>query len=617
MTYQSELETKLNFYTNIVIDIDGTKFSKNQVDSGLVIDTDKVGMVDTISINPTQVDLKSSLSTIDSATIRIIDRGNTFSVALYIGNDEGALIGKNVKIYVGRNTGSFDWSDYLLINEYRIKSISKDKNFYTISAKSQIDKAINRSFLFKGNLDNDIIGYPTSITIESDVDVSSDINHVFVESELIQFTSKTYSAGVLTLTGLTRGVLGSDIEDHEQGSECNFVFKIEENPIDILLKMLISTAGDGSSYDVYPDGAGIAEDLIDITSFTAIKNNYFPTSTFQIYIYDIDKTLEFLQNEILIPINCRLSQSGINKKITLVILDQFDYSSTPQIIDEDVTLPNPNWSLSEDGVVNRLVIDWDYREGDESFRKSNIFTNSQSIAKYGIKQEKLEFKGIKTALDGNLTIAEFASRYLGRFSTPRAEIGCTTFIKKELIAVGDKVTFIHSEIPQQGEGLGINTVVEVLKKSVNFKKGTLDFDLIFTSYSNSRIGVIAPSPILNMTIYGQDSFDIPSWLVVYYGVGYKCRLWSISSNAYLPDAVNTILDITGNTLTFENNWTTTLSDDVILKFADYDDCSEIQLKRFAFIGYRAADYNDDYNNDHLIGGDGKFADGKKAYQIIL
>ena len=68
---------------------------------------------------------------------------------------------------------------------------------------------------------------------------------------------------------------------------------------------------------------------------------------------------------------------------------------------------------------------------------------------------------------------------------------------------------------------------------------------------------------------------------------------------WVGDPVNTITGISGDTITFENNWATTLiNNDYKITFANYDDVTD-QQKRFCFI-------SDDGNN---------FSDGLPSYLI--
>ena len=92
-------------------------------------------------------------------------------------------------------------------------------------------------------------------------------------------------------------------------------------------------------------------------------------------------------------------------------------------------------------------------------------------------------------------------------------------------------------------------------------------------------------------------------------VGFTIRLFkdgpevmgNPTAGSYLPDDVNIIESIVGNTVTFTNDFISVLGTDIVLKMADYDLASEEQKARYAFIGENA----------------GFFNDGSKSYQIIF
>ena len=73
-----------------------------------------------------------------------------------------------------------------------------------------------------------------------------------------------------------------------------------------------------------------------------------------------------------------------------------------------------------------------------------------------------------------------------------------------------------------------------------------------------------------------------------------------TAGSYLLDAPNIIKSITGNEVEFENDFTTTLQIGFWVKFADYDNATDVQKAKFAFVGSNT----------------GFFNDGSKSYQII-
>ena len=109
MSFETESANK-QFQLNIVLQIDGVYYSQFQVDSGLTIDSDKLGVVHQARINPFSVDLRSVRTTIQSLSFTLLDKDEIISVA--IGNSPTQLVDVEVIMYVGYITGSFDFADY-------------------------------------------------------------------------------------------------------------------------------------------------------------------------------------------------------------------------------------------------------------------------------------------------------------------------------------------------------------------------------------------------------------------------------------------------------------------------------------------------------------------------
>ena len=74
MSFDTIIDTEGELTPNLVVKFEtDTPFyiSKHQVDSGLTIDADKIGLVDSFTVNPVQVDLLRSTQTINKTQIKI------------------------------------------------------------------------------------------------------------------------------------------------------------------------------------------------------------------------------------------------------------------------------------------------------------------------------------------------------------------------------------------------------------------------------------------------------------------------------------------------------------------------------------------------------------------
>jgi len=601
-TLTNSLDQNFEFKNNLVVLIDGTYFGKYQPDSGLVIDADKL-LVNSATINPTQIDLRRATTQINSTTVNIlngtVEDGPTF--ASFVGQDDNALIGKEIRLFFGRVNEGIPFSEYLEISKYIISDVSLSNNFYKIRAKSQEDKALEPAFDQQGTLDSSINDVVASVDVNTETDIFPSTGIIKVGSEYMLYSGTSFSSEITTFTISARGYISSTAASHTAGAQVNYVQELNGNPIDLIVQLLVSSGG-GGSYDVLADGAGIDNTLVDVAAFEAIRDEYFSSDVFTLYFSDADKLLVDIERELLVPNNVRIIKNSMDNLISIAILDQSDFSIDAGEIDDSMTLINtPKWKISKNGLQTVVKVQWNWIEGLQKYTRSKTFKAPQDILDiYGeIKGVGLKFKGVQTADNGDNIAADRANRYLSRFSTPRATIKLSSFSTAFSYNIGDKIRVTAKHLPQAGGSLGFGSVVELVNRSFNSATGVLKFGFRFTSYTNLRQGLISPSPFLDLAIDSQFTFEVPDGSC--YKVGYVLKLWDYASNAYHTDPVNTVHSINGNFITMTNAWTTPLTSNEVLFFADYDEVDADQKSRYAFIV-----------NDTDF-----FTDGSKGYEIIL
>lgn len=598
MSYETELTNK-QFQTNIVLKIGGVYYSNDQVDSdtgnligtGSGVPVEHLGLVTGARINPIEFDIKTVNSTVQTLSFDMLDKDGLISQEM--GISPTAFLEETVLCYAGFITGSFDFADYKLISQTVIKKITKKSNGYTFECTEVVNLLDGVAFDLVGTLNGDINGVATSLTLNDAGDFPSS-GMLLIDDEYMVYSGKAGNV----LTGLSRANLNSTPDDHEDQSNVYFVYDSGDvNPIDYMLQIMISPGG-GGPYDVLTDGLGIDESMVDIASFEQIRDLTYPSDEYHFYLSNIGKVSTFLQQQILLPTRTRIfAKNGL---ISLGILDEVDYEGTTTIVDEDAITSTPQWTINSDKIVNVVVVNFGYSEGEDRFSRQIVVRDEDSITNYGEKPAlTYSFKGIKAALNGGSIAQSLATRLLARLATPQAEIAVSTHFDKSDIAIGDNMNLIHRYIPQQGGGLGINAQLEVMSRSVDFSLGKADFKVAYTSYANLRIGLIAPSNQL-LSVVSQKIFTIDPAQAVFWKVGFKIVLFNVVSNSFMPDAVNEIVDVTGDQITVLNDFTTTLTLNHMIRFADYDQVNDEQRNNYAFVGYNG----------------GTFGDGSKSYQIV-
>lgn len=609
-TLTNSLDTSFEFKNNIVVLIDGTYFAKYQPDSGLVIDSDKL-LVDAASINPTQIDLRRATTQINSSTVKILDgvTDDLYTFAAFIGADDNALVGKEITIFFGRVNEAIPFSEYLEISKYIINDVTLTGNFFNIRAKSQEDKAILPAFEQQGTLDSSINDSVLSVALETEDDIFPSAGGIIkIGSEYMLYSAAVFASSITTFTISARGYLQSTANSHTAGDQGTFVQALVGNPIDLILQLLISKGGSGT-YDVLEDGAGIDSSLIDTVAFEAIRDTFFSSDVFTLYISDQSELIKFIEANLLVPNNVRIIKNSTDNLISLALLDQSDVLEDVPEIDDSTTLINSaKWKITKNGLQTVVKVQWNWIEGLQKYTRSKTFKAPQSVLDvFGeVAGPSLKFKGVQAVDNGSTIALDRANRYLDRFSTPRATVKLSAFMTEFQHNVGDKIRVTAKHLPAEGGGRGMSSVLELVNRAVNSSTGVVKLGFRFTSYSNVRLGLIAPSPFMNLTITDQRTFEVPDGSC--YNVGYVLKLWDMSIDNgdgsfgnYAPDPANIVQSISGNFITMTDLWSTTLTSNIVLFFAPYDESNEEQKAKYAYI----------------VGDSDVFTDGTKGYQVIL
>lgn len=585
MSFQTEAE-KNALETNIVLLIDGEYFAKKQPDSGLVIPEENL-IINNFKVNGVSVDIRRANTPIGSINFQFVDENEYITKKIML--DPNNFLEKVVQAFIGHVNveGGFDFSEYVEISNVNIKNVTKIPNGYSIKANEATSLLAKEALNITGNLAINISDVSLSLDLE-DITGFKNSGMIYTEGEYI-----TYN-GILdnTLQNLVRGELGSNAIDHAIGAT---IYQVTEvlgvNPIDIMLQIILSKEGDlvnHGTYDVLKNGLGIDPSKVDIARFESIRDSYFTGEAFDLYIYDMSNALKFLETELLQATNTRIyTNSG---KISLAILDQVDIKTSAIELGEDLILRTPTWTLGSNKIVNKIIIKWDYNEGTNKYQQSSEFKDEDSITFFGEKPAiTYSFKGVKQSLGGSAIVQNRGQRYLNRLSSPRGEISLEATLGSFVLNVGDSVLLTHRYLPKQGAGLGISDQLEVMSRSIDQDKGTLNFKLEYTSFTGLRVPFIAPSPKI-ISVTDQKTFEVPDGSC--YGIGFALRLWNDTSLTYYPDPLNFIEEINGNIITMVNNFTTILTTDIRLKMSSYLDTVTEQQNRNAFIGNNGDNFED-------------------------
>lgn len=623
--YVDQVSVDKKFVSNIVIKIGSLYFAMKSPDSGLTIADPYNKMVLGLTLNTASIDIKRVNTTIASYTFKLLDKNNILS-NLMLGNGVN-FIGQDVTIWLGRirrdsSIAANDFSGYYQLPITKIKKIDHNDNSYTFTTNEDTDRIARPIYDATSALGVDILAATTTIQMRDAIDSFPTSGYVRVDNEIFSYASKDNA--LKTFSGVIRGEFGTTPADHSANTDTFHSQVVTGNPLTILLQLLVSGGG-GGTYDVLKDGLGISQNLIDVSGIETIRDSLYITTQIKIEVSNVDSALKFIETEILQPFNLRFKYSD-TAKLSLVVLDKAVFSSFVDSIDENSITTYPKWVVDDTKIINKIKINWNYSESEKKFLSYTEFTDDASIATYGLRNPlTFSFKGIRAGLDGANLIAEYARVLFARFSIPVAEVEVKTHIDKSLKNIGDKVYVESTKIPSPGGGLSFGSDMEITSRGINYQTNEATFKFAFTSFTDIRSGYISPSDTITY-IESQKRVGVAFGRYAQYRTGWYMRLWNNATNSYETDAPNKIVAIsTGDNkllqdsgfdillddgsalaydqtpndlITFENNWTTTLTTNHRIRFANYDEVEATQ-KRYAFISQSG-------NN---------FADGKSTYKV--
>ena len=577
MSFDTEVQNN-QFQVNVVIKIGDDYYSQYQPDSGLVVDSENVGLLSRTRISGNAVDIRDVRTTVASLSFNLLDENGL--VTSRIMSDDSNFLEKTCIIYVGFITGSFDFSNYNEFSTTKIKSINKKDNEYSFSCSEITSLLQGEIYTTLTTLVGSINETETTIELEDASQLPSS-GEIIIDSEYISYTGITIN----TLTGVIRNINGGDSESHISGSEVFLTTTIEDNPIDILI-------------DIMENQLGIDSSDIDIATFEYIRDNKLEPQSYRFNnLYNISNAVKFMEDEILQSTFTRFIMK--NGKISLAIFDTLDIDETLPEMNEEEIIGNPRWGIGSNKIVNSIEIHWGYDVSAGKFTRISNFTDSESSSAFGDKKKIIyKFKGIKSDLDGSTIVSSTGNRLLARLSTTQNNIEATTFLSTSYLEVGDDVSVTHRYLPQQGGGLGMaGSRLEIMSMAPDFENGRVRYTLQPTSFSNIRIAYISPVSLLS-SIVDQSTFSVDDGSC--YKVGYSLQLFDTVLNSYIGED-SVIVGINGNELTVSPPFVTTLTSTIAVHFSDYGSTSSIQNGNFGSIGENS----------------GIFDDGVKVYEIYF
>ncbi len=292
MALSPELQAALDtnkFILNGILQINGEFYGEAQPDSGLVIDADKVGVINNISINGLKVDLRTVQSSISTLNFELLDKNQV--ITRDFATNTTIFQNVEVKFFLGVITGSMDFSKYELLAQTRVTNMRRVPNAYLFSSKEAVNLLQTEINTTKNQLDGDITDVASSLTLVDSTSFPSS-GEIKINKEVLTFATNVANV----LGGLVRSTDSSTADKHSDGDDVILItgFRKDAKAMDILL-------------DVIENDAGVPIALIDTPAFTTLRDvDFNGEENFKLPIFNVPNALKFIQEHLLKPTNTRL-----------------------------------------------------------------------------------------------------------------------------------------------------------------------------------------------------------------------------------------------------------------------------------------------------------------------
>ena len=343
------------------------------------------------------------------------------------------------------------------------------------------------------------------------------------------------------------------------------------NPIDLFLALCISNNGDGKKgpYDNLPPGYGLDMPIskIDVEGFEKIRDDYFPITgvRFNFIMEEQITAIDFFVDEIFKPLNMYPIVKGDGKLSASVYRPVIPPFSSASIDENDIIkIPSYNGNLTD--LINE--VEFSYNHDGDDFLSIDVIADATSINARGVGDRtlKIESTGLKDAyMDADDFIIRSANRIFNRYATPPIELSVSLMLKWLTIESGDIIRVSNKFLPNLSTGnFDFEDVpMEVVKRTVDWKRGSVKLQLLQTGYEANEYAGVSPE-LIAITGISNTQFTIDyATAPHFYETGFVVSVWRRVLDISNPTGVSfyhfekvaddiEITDITGTTVTTDD-----------------------------------------------------------------
>lgn len=375
------------------------------------------------------------------------------------------------------------------------------------------------------------------------------------------------------------------------------------NPLNILLSILTSTGnGTNGDYDCFAavNSLGVDESIINVSHIEEVRDDWFAGVTFSFDIRSRISAKRFIEDEIFAPCNIYPVIKGDGTFDVRVYHPPLpSVTGTTQSFTEDNIIGVPKWDQNLTGMINEAEFHIDHDAAASTYDNIHFFIGDTVDARgAGKKPLTIKSRGITTALGGLDFITRRKTRVFQRYEEPPPKINVDAFFEQYLSEVGDVVPITHTQVPNLVTGnRGVTSrLMEIIDRSVDWKKGKCKFTLLDTSWTGQRFAAISPAGTVvsgaSQTVFTLDTDQGAKFEVGWVVSMFRCNMVVVTANL-------TITDITGDQITVGSNIASTPVAGWIMIFADYDYVTDDQ-KNYAFIANSSDKVGAEQDDAYLI-----------------
>ena len=269
------------------------------------------------------------------------------------------------------------------------------------------------------------------------------------------------------------------------------------NPINIILQILLSTGEKSNGvYDFRSaaNGCGIDQDYVDVAGLEAIRDRYYPGDShyLRIIVTERIKAKDLIEKEILKVLNCYPKIDG-NGRYSIVPFDRPIIPDDVVTFDKDNIIGMPAWSANWESLKNEIEFSHDYDVTENDFEEITYYADADSINARGQGNEQITIESHGLHLSHSPSSVQSRAETIisrrkqvafDRWKEPPIKVTIKTLFLMWHVEAGDIVYLTHPDLPDIAVGTkGVTQKpMEVLSRSVDWKNGRVNFELLDTGF---------------------------------------------------------------------------------------------------------------------------------------